>query len=99
MTQTHFFTSADGERVTFPHKDVLVISIILSNHQVNWVLVDDDSTVNILSYKVMAQMGISPLRLTPIKTPLVRIKDSSVLMKGALKILGIVDTPPKCVSL
>jgi hypothetical protein len=63
------------------------------------VLVDDGSIVNILSYKVMAQMRISPLRLTPIKTPLVRIKDLSVLMKGALKILGIVDTPPKCVSL
>jgi hypothetical protein len=49
MARAIVFTPEDGEEVTFPHKDVLVISIVISNHRVHWILVDDGSAVNFLS--------------------------------------------------
>jgi hypothetical protein len=43
------FTPEDGEKVTFSHEDFLVISIVLYNFNVHRVLIDDGSTMNILS--------------------------------------------------
>ena len=54
------FTQEDREGVTFPYKDGLVIFIILS--KVYRVVMDDGSVVNIISSKVMAQIGIPPLK-------------------------------------
>jgi hypothetical protein len=48
------FTLKDGEGMTYPHEYALVISTILVNHQVHEVLVDDESSINILSRDVMS---------------------------------------------
>jgi hypothetical protein len=63
------FTPEDGKGVTFPYEDVLIIFTIISNHIVYQLLVDDDSVVNIISVKIMVQIGIPFSKLTPIKTP------------------------------
>jgi len=47
------FTLEDREVVAFPHEDALIISTVISNHRVHWVLVDDDGVVNILFTKVI----------------------------------------------
>jgi ssRNA-specific RNase YbeY (16S rRNA maturation enzyme) len=47
------FTLKDEEGMTFPHEDALVISTVIFNHKIHRVLVDDDSTTNILSVEVM----------------------------------------------
>lgn len=39
--EPNMFTLKDGEGVTFPHKDALVITIVLPNYKVHRVLVDD----------------------------------------------------------
>jgi len=44
-------------------------------------------------------MEIPSSKLTRVKTPLIGIKSSSVPMKGALKLLVVMGTPLKCVSL
>jgi hypothetical protein len=49
-------TLEDGEGVTFPHKDALVITTIISNHKVHQVLVDDGSVVNILSIEACPKL-------------------------------------------
>jgi hypothetical protein len=93
------FTHIDEEKVVFPHKDALIISTIIYNHRVHQVLIDDDGTVNILFAEVMVQIGIPFSKLTPIKTPLIDIEGSGVLVKGVLEFPIILGTPPKCVSL
>jgi hypothetical protein len=50
-----------------PHEDALVISIVLTNHQVHRVLVDDESLVNILYKKKMSNTRIDPSRMTHVK--------------------------------
>jgi hypothetical protein len=93
------FTPVDGKGVTFPHEDALVISTFLANHHIHRVLVDDDSVVNILYSYTVAQIGIDPLRLTPVKTPLIEIVGTDILIKGALEILITICTFLKCLSL
>jgi hypothetical protein len=48
------FTSKDEEGVTYPYEDALVISTILATHRVHRVLMDDDSSINILSRYIMS---------------------------------------------
>ena len=57
--------------MTFPNVDILVISIIISNHIVHRVLIDDDSAINILFTAVMVQKRIPSSKLTLIKTPFI----------------------------
>lgn len=63
------YTLEDGDGVTYPYEDALVISKILANHQVHKVLVDDKNLVNILSRDVISYIGIDPSIMTHIKTP------------------------------
>jgi len=80
------FTLEDGEGVTYPYENALVISMILANHR---VIVDDESSINILFRDVMI----------PIKNPLIGIEGLGVPVKGTLKLLVIIGTCPRCITL
>jgi len=100
MAQAYMtFTLENREEVTYPYEDTLVTSTVLSNHQIHKVLVDDGSSVNILSRDVMSQIGINPSRMTHIKTLLIGIEESRVLIKGVLEIPIIIGTYLKCLTL
>jgi hypothetical protein len=55
--------------MSFPHKDDLVISIIMSNYNVYKLPVDDES-VNILLEDAMTHMSVDTTKLTHMRTPL-----------------------------
>jgi len=71
--------------VTYPHKDTMVISMVLANHRVHMILVNYDSSVNILSIDVISYIGIDPSKMTPVKTQLIGTKGSRVPIKGCLR--------------
>ena len=93
------FTLENREEVTYPYEDTLVTSTVLSNHQIHKVVVDDGSLVNILSRDVMSQIEINPSRMTHIKTLLIGIEESRVLINGVLEIPIIIGTYLKCLTL
>ena len=93
------FTLEDGEGVTFSCEDSLVISIVLTNHRVYRILLDDGSVINILSNNVMTQTRIDSLRLIPVKTHFIGIVGTGMLMKSALDIFVIIATYLKCLTL
>lgn len=102
LNQCHkpiIFTLRDGKGITFPYKDALVISTTLFNHQVYRVLVDKYSAINILSYEVMTQNKIFPLRLTLVKAQLIGIKGLDIPLKGVVEVPITITTPLKCASL
>jgi hypothetical protein len=59
--------------MSFPHKDDLVISIIMSNYNVYKLPVDDES-VNILLEDAMTQLSVDTTKLTHMRTPFRIIK-------------------------
>lgn len=44
------FGSRDLEGISFPYDDALVISVINANFEVKKILVDNESTANVLSF-------------------------------------------------
>jgi hypothetical protein len=73
--------------------------MVLVNHKVHIILMDGDNFVNILSRDVMPQMGIDPLRMNLVKTPLIRIERLGVLVRGALKLSVVIGIYPRCITL
>lgn len=50
------FSLRDAEGVQMPHKDVLVVEVVIHNFKVQKVQIDDGSKVNLLPYHVYQQM-------------------------------------------
>ena len=93
------FTLADGQGIKHPYKDALVISMVVEGYKVHRILIDDGSSVNILSTKTMTNIGIDASRIALVPTPLIRIERSAVPMKGAVELTVIVGTVTCCVTI
>ena len=65
------FSEEDARRLHHPHDDALVVSIRVGDYNMHRVLVDNDSSVDILYYPAFQQMRIDKERLMPTNAPLV----------------------------
>jgi hypothetical protein len=61
--------------------------------------VDKCSAINILSYEVMTQNKIFPLRLTLVKAQLIGIKGLDIPLKGVVEVPITITTPLRYASL
>ncbi|XP_031101985.1 uncharacterized protein LOC116005890 [Ipomoea triloba] len=66
--------------------DPLVITLDVSGTDVQRVLVDTGSSVNILYFDVFTQLGLSTDRLTPIRTPLSGFTGDSIEAEGVIRL-------------
>jgi hypothetical protein len=71
----------------------------MERHRVYKILMDNDSSVNILSTEAMMKMGIDAFRMSPVPTPFIGIKRLAVPMKGAMGLTVIMGFVPCCVTL
>ncbi|XP_023926394.2 uncharacterized protein LOC112037809 [Quercus suber] len=65
------FSKEDARPLHHPHDDALVVSIRVGDYNMHWVMVDNDSSADILYYLVFQQMRINKERLVSINAPLV----------------------------
>ena len=78
------FLEEDARSLHHPHDDTLVVSIRVGNYNVHRVLVDNSSSVDILSYPAFQQMGIDRVRLISTNAPLVGFGGTRVFPLGAV---------------
>jgi hypothetical protein len=52
------FLKEDARGVVMPYYDALVVTVIVANHAIYRILVDNGSSVNILYWPAFQQMGI-----------------------------------------
>ena len=64
------FGPEDGQHVQHPHNDALIISAHIQNFLVKRLLIDNESTVNALSWNAYKAMGGSITDLKTIKIPI-----------------------------
>ena len=64
------FTDEDLDGVYYPHEDVLVITLRISNYDVRRVLVDNGSAVNVIFLNTLRKMDFDPRRIEPANTKL-----------------------------
>ncbi|XP_028117734.1 uncharacterized protein LOC114315313 [Camellia sinensis] len=65
------FTATDCTGVCYLHDDPLIISALLSNYEVRRVLIDNDSSSDIIFLNAYRQLKIGKEKLSLLQTPLV----------------------------
>ena len=78
------FSEEDARCLHHLHNDALVFSIRVGDYNVYWVLVDNDSSANILYYPAFQQMGIDRAQLIPTNALLVGFGGTRVFPLGAV---------------
>ncbi|XP_010480767.1 PREDICTED: uncharacterized protein LOC104759558 [Camelina sativa] len=59
------FTPEDAKGIQHPHSDPLVIEVAMGEFDVERVLVDTGSTVNVLFWQTLEKMGVTPEQVKP----------------------------------
>ena len=89
------FLENDARRLHHPHDDALVVTIRVGDYNVHRMLVDNDSSADILYYPAFQQMGINRARLTPTNALLVGFGGMRVLPLGAITLSVTVGDYPQ----
>ncbi|XP_075658728.1 uncharacterized protein LOC142628534 [Castanea sativa] len=92
------FSEEDARRLHHPHDDVLVISIRAGDYNMHRVLVDNESSADILYYPAFQQMGIGRERLVPTNAPLVGFGGTRVYLLGVVTLSVMVGDYPQKVT-
>ena len=78
------FLEDDARRLHYLHDDALVISLQIGDYNMHRVLIDNDSSADILYCPTFQQMKIDKERLTPTNAPLVGFGGTKVFPLGAI---------------
>lgn len=80
------FTEADAGPLHQPHNETLVVSLVIANIKVYWILVDGGSFVDVLSLHVFNAMKLGRDRLKCRPTPLVGFGGQVVSPEGSIEL-------------
>ena len=89
------FSEEDVRRLYHPHDDALIVSIRIENYNMHRVLVNNESSTDILYYPTFQQMGIGKERLIPTNAPFVGFGGTRVLPLGAITLSVVVGNYPQ----
>ena len=92
------FTKEDARRLPHPHDDPLVVSIRVEDYNTYRVLVDNESSIDILYYPAFQQMRLEREQLIPTNTPLVGFRGIRVYSLGTVTLLMMVEDYPQQIT-
>ena len=84
----------DARRLHHPHDDAIVITLMIANYTTRRVLIDNESSVDILYYPTFQQMRINKELLHPVNVPLIGFGGTKVLLVGTISLLVVVGSYP-----
>ena len=88
------FSDSDLEGCQHPHDDPLVVCAVVANKAVHRVLVDNESSVDIIFTSAFDKMGIGRERLEPVNTHLRGFSGEKVLPLGSIQLVLTLGDPP-----
>ena len=80
------FSERDTHHVRHPHCDALVIKAMIANNNVQRMLVDNRSSVDILYYQAFQRMGLKVSNLKPSLNPIYGFTGDSVIPLGVISL-------------
>jgi hypothetical protein len=89
------FLEEDDRGVVMPHDDALVVTLTVANHGIHQILVDNESSVDILYWPAFQQMGIDRERIKPFASPLVGFGGEVVFPIGIIPLPVTAGTTPQ----
>ena len=88
------FSDSDLEGCQHPHNDPLVVRAVMANKTVHRVLVDNESSSDIIFVSAFDKMGIGKETLDPISTHLRGFSGEKVLPLGSIQLVLTLGEPP-----
>jgi hypothetical protein len=88
------FSDEDYEEVYLPHSDALVVTLVIANHKIHRVLVDNGSSADILYKSAFDLMKISKDKVSAFHFPLVGFAGEQVMPLGSIELQVTVGSPP-----
>ena len=88
------FSDSDLEGCQHPHDDPLVVRAIVANKTVHRVLIDNDSSADIIFASAFDKMGIERKKLEPVNTHLQGFSGEKVLSLGSIQLVLTLGEPP-----
>ncbi|XP_075665327.1 uncharacterized protein LOC142634986 [Castanea sativa] len=92
------FSEEVERRLHHPHDDTLVVTIQARDYNMHRVLVDNDSSADILYYDAFQQMGISREQLVPTNAPLIAFGGTKVFPLGVVTLAVTVGDYPQHIT-
>ena len=72
--------------IQHPHNDALVVELVMEDFDVERVLIDTGSSVNLMFLKTLLKMGISERKITPKIRPLTGYDGEAKMSIGEIKL-------------
>ena len=92
------FTDVDARQLHYPHDDAIVITLTIANYTTRRVLVDNESSTNILYYPAFQQVRINKELLRLVNVPLIRFGGIKVLPSGTISLPIVVGSYPRQIN-
>ena len=88
------FMDEDARRLHRSHDDAIVITLAIANYKTRRVLIDNESSADILYYPTFQQMRTNKELLRPVNVPLIEFGGMKVLPVGTISLLVVVVSYP-----
>ena len=92
------FTDEDASRIHHSHDDVIVITLLITDYSTRRVLVDNESSADILYYPAFQQMNLGHDQLCLVHSPLVGFGGMKVQPVGTILLPVVVGAYPQQVT-
>ncbi|EEF45065.1 conserved hypothetical protein [Ricinus communis] len=78
------FSDANSQGILNSHNDALVVKAYINNFLVRWILIDDKSSINMITMPVFLSMGLKHNHLTLVSTPFIGLGGKTILVEGSI---------------
>ena len=92
------FTNEEAERIHHPHDDAIVITLLITDYTTRRVLVDNESSADILYYLAFQQMRLRRHQLHPMCSPLIGFGGMNVQPVGTIMLPVVVGSYPQQIT-
>ena len=81
--------------VVMPHNDALVVTVMVANHVIYWILIDNGSFTDIFYWPAFQQMGIDRDKIKPYSSPLIEFGRKQIYLVGIIPLPVTARTTPR----
>ena len=89
------FFEADLDGIKYPHDDPIVVSLNITNYDIHRILVDNESSVDVIFYDAFVCMNLNSELLMKKITPLIGFSGTTVPVEGIISLTMIARRVPK----